>query len=884
MRGRVWALVVGLLTAAIVALMLVGGPVGSARPDRIPVRASLTQWSGGSDRGLHVIPFPGTPDASPITQVIFSSLVPSEVRSVRVVGSLSGRHAGHLVWLPDGSGTAFVPDHPFITSETVKVRALLRSTAAGTASGAPGARRLSFSFGIAAPATGSIPAPSQPLPESVGGVFRTVAPTPLAAPAGGAITETAAKFAKPDKDQHPTSPPPPPASTARYPPAEHYRSYPGLGPPIIRTTGDPDHASGDIFLTPGNGRQHGPTIINGQGRLVWFDHISNRVDVSNLEVKTYRGKPVLTWWQGKFAGGHGIDGRGVIMSSTYHIIKEVKAGNGYTSDLHEFQVTPQGTAFVDCYVPVHENLTSQGGPANGTVLDGVIQKIDVRTGRVLWEWHSLGHVPITASYIGASGGGAYDYFHLNSIQELAHGKVLVSARNTWAVYEIDERTGHIDWTLGGKNSSFRVGQGAGFEWQHHAILHRNGLLTVFDDAAVPSYESSSSAKILRINTRARTSSLVRRYTHSPPVDATYMGSAQLLPNHNMFVGWGNTDNFSEYSPSGRQIFNGSFLGGINTYRAYRFQWHGQPKSPPATAVSPGPNGAIRVYSAWNGATRVARWRVLGGASSRALGGLSLAADRGFETGQWVHGEPRYLAVEGLDAQGHVLGRSALISRPASVAAYGQDAFVSSSTGAGTLPVTCFALHSAGCRIRTTISAGKMVLASTSRQPFHSNRGGLLRFRLNSAGRRMLAAAHSHQLTVHVRVQESSGRSADRQIRLVQFTTRGTGPSRTASASPTIALLGGTDFATANGQGAILGVCYAAVRCSVRGTVSAGGTRIATIAQRYLGANEVGYIQFQLTARGRTLLAGAQGNQLAIQVRLSNGGDVATGQIALVRYS
>jgi hypothetical protein len=147
------------------------------------------------------------------------------------------------------------------------------------------------------------------------------------------------------------------------------------------------------------------------------------------------------------------------------------------------------------------------------------------------------------------------------------------------------------------------------------------------------------------------------------VHAGYEGSAQLLPNGNMFVGWGDTRDFSESSPAGHQVFNGSFLGGINSYRAYRFRWNGQPRTPPAIAVSPGSHGAIRVYSAWNGATRVARWRVLGGPARNRLSRLGQAAARGFETGQWVHGEPRYLAVEGLDAHGHVLGRSAVLARP-----------------------------------------------------------------------------------------------------------------------------------------------------------------------------------------------------------------------------
>jgi hypothetical protein len=149
---------------------------------------------------------------------------------------------------------------------------------------------------------------------------------------------------------------------------------------------------------------------------------------------------------------------------------------------------------------------------------------------------------------------------------------------------------------------------------------------------------------------------------------------------------------------------------------------------------------------------------------------------------------------------------------------------------------------------------------------------------------MLASAHSHQLAVQVRVRDSAGHTGSRQIELIQFTTRGAGPQRSVSSSPTIEVLAGTDFASGQGHGSILAACHAAVRCHVRGSLSVGGTGIATVAARDLGANEVGYIPFRLTSRGQALLARAQGNQLGVQVKLSNGGDVATGQIALVRYS
>src|SRR6202035_1409826 len=232
-------------------------------------------------------------------------------------------------------------------------------------------------------------------------------------------------------------------------------------------------------VTPNNSRQHGPMILDGQGHLVWFHHVPGR-EVFNLEVKTYRAKPVLTWWQGKIVDGHGASGTDVIMNSSYQPVAELHAGYGYASDLHEFQVTPQGTALIDAYVPVHANLSSVGGSSSGTVLDCVIQELDIKTGRVLWEWHALGHVPLSASYGGVpTDQTPFDFFHLNSIQQLSGNRLIISGRNTWSVYMLDERTGRVIWTLGGKDSSWRMGSGTNFEWQHDARLHSRGLLTVF---------------------------------------------------------------------------------------------------------------------------------------------------------------------------------------------------------------------------------------------------------------------------------------------------------------------------------------------------------------------------------------------------------------------
>ncbi len=564
--------------------------------------------------GLHVIPFPGTPDASRVSTVIFSSLRPSDISMVVVTGSSSGLHTGHLTALPDHAGTAFVPGSPFTPGERVDVTATLTSRAAGTASGDPGATALKFSF-------------------TVGVVDQGLAHSPRRAP---------------------RTPPPAAATPRSCARCQRFHSIAGFYPPIVQTTADRDTHSGDILLTPrihqGDGQQ-GPMIVNGRGQLVWFDPLGgvgpNAPWALNLQVQHYQGQPVLTFWTA---------GREVIMNRHYQTIATIHAGDGYGTDEHDFQITPQGTGLLETYSPVRANLTSVGGGANAVVWDCIVQEVDIKTGQVLWEWHSLGHVPVSASYLAPS--GLDDYFHLNSVQQLPGGNVVISSRYTWGVYEIDRQTGKLVWTLGGKYSTFKIGKGAHFSWQHDAHLVGN-ILTVFNDACdgPQQQQSQSSAKILRLNPAARTATLIHSYRHYPPLLANSQGSIQTLPNGNVFVGWGNQPDFSEYTPNGRQIFNASLPLGVNSYRAYRFKWPGQPLTKPALAISPQPHGSLNLYASWNGATQVASWRVLTGTTPRSLHPLQTSARTGFETEITLHTQPRYLAVQALDSHHHVLATS-----------------------------------------------------------------------------------------------------------------------------------------------------------------------------------------------------------------------------------
>jgi hypothetical protein len=212
-------------------------------------------------------------------------------------------------------------------------------------------------------------------------------------------------------------------------------------------------------------------ILDDRGQLVWFGKYTSARD---FRVQRYRGRPVLTWWEGTVVAGHGV-GEYVIFDDSYHEIARVRAGNGYRGDLHEFLITPHGTALLTSYAPATADLSAVAGPEAGAAWDGIAQEIDIETGEVLFEWHSLDHVGVEESYVHPPDDPAYayDYFHINSIDVDHDENLLVSARNTWTVYKIDRESGRVLWRLGGKKSDFEMGEGTRSALQHDARRHED---------------------------------------------------------------------------------------------------------------------------------------------------------------------------------------------------------------------------------------------------------------------------------------------------------------------------------------------------------------------------------------------------------------------------
>jgi hypothetical protein len=438
-----------------------------------------------------------------------------------------------------------------------------------------------------------------------------------------------------------------------------FRSRPDLSPPAIAvTTRAQDAAPGYLFLTPekGDQEQGGSLIVDDRGEVVWFRPLQGRFGrAHNLKVQNYRGKSVLTWMDGV--------NEYVIFDHSYREIARFSAGNDCNGDHHEFFISPQDTALITVYSPVPWDLSSIGGLENDRVWQGIVQELDIDSGEVLFEWHSIEHVGLDESYATVSQDGrpGFDYFHINSIDVDHDDNLIVSARETFTAYKIDRKSGDIIWRLGGKKSDFEMGPGSRFSFQHDARRQRDGTISIFDNGntvfhgLVPEAEEGSRGIVLDVDEKKMKVSLLREYKHPDTQYADAAGNVQLLPNSNVFIGWGRALHFSEFSHDGKLLFDGKLLTGNRSYRYFRFEWSGYPTDRPACVAERTSGNEVRLYVSWNGATEVENWEVLTGAHRGKLEPVGMAPRDRFETVMVVQTSDRYVAVRAKGYSGSVLG-------------------------------------------------------------------------------------------------------------------------------------------------------------------------------------------------------------------------------------
>ena len=451
-------------------------------------------------------------------------------------------------------------------------------------------------------------------------------------------------------------------------------SQPTLHPPIARADVVPNEdqlPQGDIFIAnfydlskPPIVGQSGPLIYDNHLSPVWFRPVPEDVVAGNLSLQTYQGKPALSWWQGYLTNtGETVTGEDVVVNQHYQTVATLKGVDGWVPTLHEM-VIDGDHAWVTANKNIPMDLSKYGGAYNGALVDSAVQEYSLSTGKLLYSWDALDHIPLGDSYASLpTNAFPWDAYHVNSIQLTGNGAFVVSMRNTWAAYLVDQ-SGKVQWTLGGKHSSFKLGPRADFAWQHDVALHPDSTVSMFDDHCCQitgggTYVTPTGASRgleLKLDQQARTATLAAEYSHGSNFDADYMGSTQPLSTGGAFVGWGSQSNFSMFDGSSKMILDVVLPRPDITYRATVEHWVGRPLYPPVGAARI-KDGKTTVYASWNGATEVASWRILAGSGAGSLMAIGTAGRSGFETAITLRQSYRAFQLQALDSGGRVLGTS-----------------------------------------------------------------------------------------------------------------------------------------------------------------------------------------------------------------------------------
>ncbi|KAH0837053.1 hypothetical protein AYO21_04518 [Fonsecaea monophora] len=444
--------------------------------------------------------------------------------------------------------------------------------------------------------------------------------------------------------------------------------------------------------------------MDSHGELVWVeDKYGQAMD---FKVQQYRGQNYLTFWTGSDTGTFGT-GFYLMLDSSYQVYKRVKPTAGLGGDLHEFSITRDGTALMTVYEPTSANLSTFGISGQGWIYDSIFQEIDIETGEVVFEWRASQHYDIEDTFhtieaearrpdssgheiahIGESPHTAWDFFHINSVdKDEESGNYYVSSRYMHTVTCINPH-GDILWILGGKKNQFTdlsMGRATNFSFQHHARMHENNILTLFDNGKYDSRSKNaeySRGLVILLDLEKMTASIVREYVHPDHRLVGSQGSVQLLSGSDQaLVGWGYVPAFTEFDVHGKvlcdvhiapSIFWG--FGWVKSYRAFRSSsWVGMPSTPPSVYLRPRDK---RVYVSWNGATEVDIWVLQGRVEveTEIQAGVNATGDDTFQDLTYVRKEkfetsfpvkadmPRYLRVAAVDRQGHVLGYTEVVDR------------------------------------------------------------------------------------------------------------------------------------------------------------------------------------------------------------------------------
>lgn len=394
------------------------------------------------------------------------------------------------------------------------------------------------------------------------------------------------------------------------------------------TTAAQNTAEGYIFVTPLTQYYSGPAaimILDNAGEPVYIQTIPGDLFVGDFKKQTLNGNDYLTYHAGELPDNY-TSGTNYVLDDSYRLVDTWTIGND-SADLHEFLLLENGHAILIAYVPIPFDLTPYGGPANGALVEIILQEQDANR-NVVFEWRGTEHMPVGDTEMALNTTEPVDFLHTNAVEIDDDGNWLLSHRNFSEITKIDRQTGGVIWRMGGKGNEFTFTNDIGFSNQHDIRRMVNGNLTLFDNGN--SHQPPHSRAIeYAVDETAKTVTRVWMYPDDESEYAFAMGNSQRLPNGNTMIGWGTVPKLTEVLPDGSVALE-IVLGSLN-YRAFRFPWSATPAQPPRAVIQYGADPtAVTLYTSWNGATDITGYDVYAGPTGENMAVVGTVGRDAFE--------------------------------------------------------------------------------------------------------------------------------------------------------------------------------------------------------------------------------------------------------------
>ena len=273
----------------------------------------------------------------------------------------------------------------------------------------------------------------------------------------------------------------------------------------------------------------------------------------------------MTYYDSRFGGF-------LVLDSSYQEVDSILCGNGYTTDVHEIRMLPNGHVFLlgDDVQQVAMDSIVSGGNHNANVTGIIVQELD-QNRNVVFQWRSWDHFAITDA-IGINFlASSIDPVHSNAIEIDSDTSLILSSRHLSEITKIDRRSGEIIWRWGGKNNQFTfINDSIGFSYQHAVRKIANGHYTLFDNGNFHTPQFSRAMEY-DLDEYAKTATLVWNYRHNPDISSYAMGYVQRLDDGSTLIGWGAANpSVTLVDENNSTLLEMSLPKGVFSYRAYAY--------------------------------------------------------------------------------------------------------------------------------------------------------------------------------------------------------------------------------------------------------------------------------------------------------------------------